>query len=487
MKISRVLENVAFRGDIIMDTEIEDLVYDSRRAAARTIFFCLPGTAVDGRRFAPDAYRRGARVFVAEQPVELPEDAQLILVENARVALARSSASFFGYPAERLRVIGVTGTKGKTTITQLLQGVLCEAGLPTGIIGTNGVHYGDTFRPTVNTTPESYELHKYFREMLESGMEAVAMEVSSQGIKMHRTEGIVFDTAVFTNLSPDHIGPGEHESFEEYLSCKAKLFTQCKNGLVNLDDEFAAQIVSRAACRILGYSLREDTDFTASRLERWKEPDALGMRFSCTAQGEEFSVSVPSPGRFSVYNALAVIGVCESLPVKRARVLEALKTAVVKGRTQIVPALPYCTVMIDYAHNELSLRSILSTLREYQPKRIVCLFGSVGGRTRLRREGLARAASRYADELVITSDNPDFEDPMQICRDIACHVEGVPYTIFPDREEAVRWAVSHAREGDVLLLAGKGHEKYQLIRGERIPFSEEDIVKKEAKRLAGRV
>ncbi len=478
MKLCEIFSDTPYDYDgTLPDVEINDIVYDSRLARPDTLFVCLRGTSSNGHDFAPDAYRRGCRAFAVEQVIGLPADAIQITVPYGRKALADCSAAFFGYPASRLQLIGVTGTKGKTSIAQLLYQVLNAIGIRTGAIGTNGIDFCGIHNQTINTTPESYELHKTFSQMLSHGVTCCVMEVSSLGLSMGRVEGIPFHTAVFTNLSPDHIGPKEHPSFEAYRDAKAALFRQCRYGVVNADDPYTPDMLRGADCTITSFGIKSDCDLMAQSITRWSRPDALGVEFDLMGKDAPQHVVLSMPGVFSVYNAMAVIGVCDRLgAAPRDKVIEALRDASVRGRTEIVPALPHCTVMIDYAHNALSMESLLTTLRAYRPKRLVCLFGSVGGRSQIRRKELGRIASSLADFCILTSDNPGTEDPLAIIRDIEAAFDNhCPYTVIPDREEAVRYAIRSAQEGDLIVLAGKGHEDYQLIGKERVPFCEREI------------
>ena len=360
-----------------------------------------------------------ARVFVLQDDIEMADDAIKIIVEDSRIALSKISANYFGNPSKSLKIIGVTGTKGKTTITNYISEVLNRAGINTGVVGTNGTFYNNISETTVNTTPESYELHRIFRKMLDSGVECVSMEVSSGGLQRHRVEHVDFDVAIFTNLSPDHIGPKEHPTFENYLECKAKLFTLAKHGIINIDDEHAQEIIDIATCDIETFGIKKQADIRATNIEYSKNLDSLGVKFVCETKNTAGNYYICSPGMFSIYNALAVIAVCKYLGVKKEITREALTEAKVCGRVEVLSVLPYATIIIDYAHNGVSLENILKTLEHYDHKRLICLFGSVGGRTKIRRKELGDVASRECDLSILTSDNPDFEDPLEIIDDIA--------------------------------------------------------------------
>ena len=319
--------------------------------------------------------------------------------------------------------------------------------------------------------------------MLDNGVKCVSMEVSSGGIMHNRVEDVDFDVAIFSNLSPDHIGPKEHPTFEHYLQCKAKLFKMAKHGIINIDDQYASEIIKAATCNIETFAIENNADLTADNIRYSKEIDSLGVSFDCKTKQENFPCFICSPGTFSIYNALAVIAVCRYLGVKREKMIKSLKNAKVNGRVEVLSVLPYATVVVDYAHNGVSLENILQTLKNYDHNRLICLFGSVGGRTEIRRKELGDVAARECDMAILTADNPDFEDPMKIINDIVESFESSPCEVvkIADREEAVKYAIRNAQEGDMIVFAGKGHEKYQLINGVKVPFSEIEIATEEAK------
>ena len=480
VKLTKVLEDVVFTSNTdsksFDDIEIVDIAYSSLKCQEGYMFVALKGETVDGHKYVFDAYSRGARVFVLQDDIEMADDAIKIIVEDSRIALSKISANYFGNPSKSLKIIGVTGTKGKTTITNYISEVLNRAGINTGVVGTNGTFYNNISETTVNTTPESYELHRIFRKMLDSGVECVSMEVSSGGLQRHRVEHVDFDVAIFTK---------EHPTFQNYLECKAKLFTLAKHGIINIDDEHAQEIIDIATCDIETFGIKKQADIRATNIEYSKNLDSLGVKFVCETKNTAGNYYICSPGMFSIYNALAVIAVCKYLGVKKEITREALTEAKVCGRVEVLSVLPYATIIIDYAHNGVSLENILKTLEHYDHKRLICLFGSVGGRTKIRRKELGDVASRECDLSILTSDNPDFEDPLEIIDDIAKSFDKAKskYIVEPDRKKAVQLAVRMAREGDMIVLAGKGHETYQLIKGVKVPFSEREIVKEEARKI----
>lgn len=462
-----------------VDRRVSEVVYDSRKIVKDCLFICICGYNTDGHDFAREAADKGAAVLVVQKEVELPggSDVTVIRVEDTRYAMAFISAAYFGHPADRLKVIGITGTKGKTTTTYLIKSILESAGYKTGLVGTIETIIGERHIPAAGTTPESFLLQKYFKEMEEEGCQIVVMEVSSQGLKLHRTQGFTFEIGIFTNLEPDHIGPNEHADFEEYQACKGLLFQQCRLGIVNIDDVHTQAVLKGHTCRLETYGFDKSADFYADNLELVKKPGELGIDF--TVGGKmNFRVEVPTPGRFSVYNALTAIAVCSHFKVEVPQIQKALLGAHVKGRIEMVPVSGQFTLLIDYAHNEMSLKSLLTTLREYQPARLVCLFGCGGNRDKARRYGMGEVSGNYADLTIITSDNPRFEEPQDIIEDIktGIHRTKGKFVEICDRREAIAYAIDHGQPGDIIVLAGKGHEDYQEIKGVKYPMDERVLI-----------
>ena len=461
MKLTDLLGEIEYeciQGSV--QREVTEVVYDSRKISPGCLFICIEGANFDGHSFAREAAEKGAGALLVSKKVEglAHKDVSVLLVEDTRYAMAFISAAYFGHPADRLKVIGVTGTKGKTTTTYLIKSILESAGFKVGLVGTIETVIGDEHIHADNTTPESYLLQQYFSRMVEAGLDAVVMEVSSQALMLHRTQGFVFDYGVFTNLEPDHIGPNEHSSFEDYLGCKRLLFRQCKTGIVNADDAHWESIVKGHTCILEKYGMREDCMLRAQRLELVQKPGELGVSFWVKGL-MDFQVEVPTPGRFSVYNALAAIAVCRHFEVSEDNIRKALLNARVKGRIEMVKVSDQFTLLIDYAHNAMALESLLTTLREYEPHRLVCLFGCGGNRSRQRRFEMGEVSGRLADLTIITSDNPRFEDPQAIIDDIKTGISGThgKYVEICDRKEAIAYAIAHGEPGDIIVLAGKGH------------------------------
>lgn len=477
---SKLLEKLTFtcvRGTV--DREISTLVYDSRKIEAGCMFVCIAGANVDGHGFAPEAAQKGAAVIVAEKEVDIPDeyDTTVILVENTRYALAFLSAAYFDYPAEQMKIIGITGTKGKTTTTYLVRSILEQAGRKVGLIGTIETVIGDTHIPAHNTTPESYVLQSYFRQMADSGCDTVVMEVSSQGLMLHRTQGFCFDIGIFTNIEPDHIGPNEHKDFEDYMSCKGLLFRQCRIGIVNCDDPHWQQVVKGHTCQLETYGFSDGADLRAQNMQLVTKPGSLGVDFDVSGL-LNISVETNTPGRFSVYNALTAIAICRHFQVSEQNIKDALLCAHVKGRIEMVRVSDQFTLMIDYAHNAMALESLLATLKEYKPHRLICLFGCGGNRSKIRRYEMGEVSGRLADLTVITSDNPRFEKPQDIIEDIKVGIEKTDgkYVEICDRKQAIAYVIDHGEPGDIIVLAGKGHEDYQEIEGKQYPMDERVLI-----------
>ena len=478
MKLVELLDRLDYElyaGEL--DREISTLTYDSRKVEKDSVFVCISGTVRDAHDFIPDVIEKGASVIIIEKDVEPVEGVTYIKVANSRQALAYTSAAYFGHPAEQLKTIGITGTKGKTTTTYMVKSILEKAGIKTGLIGTIESIVGEERIPAVNTTPESYRVQELFRQMVDAGLDAVVMEVSSQALMLHRVSGFTFDIGVFTNLEPDHIGDNEHKDFEDYMHCKSLLFQQCKTGIFNGDSEHIEGILKNHTCQVVKYGYGKDNDLIAEKVELLKEHGALGVKYHISGQ-ENMDVEVNVPGSFSVYNSLTAVAICKQFGVAEDKIKAALKDVHVKGRIELVPVSKKFTVMIDYAHNAMALESLLTTLKAYEPSRLVCLFGCGGNRAKSRRYEMGEVSSKLADLTVITSDNPRNEEPMDIINDILTGVKKADgeYVTIPDRKEAIRYCLVNAKEGDIVVLAGKGHEDYQEIKGVKHHMDERELI-----------
>ena len=478
MKLSKLLEKLEYTvlaGNT--DIEISTLVYDSRKVQKDSVFVCISGSLRDAHEFIPDVVKNGAAAVIVEKDVTPVDGVTYIKVEDTRLALAYMSAAYFDYPAKKIKTIGITGTKGKTTTTYMVKSILESAGIKTGLIGTIESICGDKHTPAANTTPESYMVQKLFAEMADEGMDAVVMEVSSQALKLHRVSGFTFDIGVFTNLEPDHIGENEHKDFEEYMHCKSLLFRQCRLGIFNGDDEHLEGIMKGHTCEVETFGYKSINNLVAENVELKKEHGALGVKYHVSGL-LDFDVEVNVPGKFSVYNSLTAIAICHHFNVAKEAIKEALCHVSVKGRIEIVPVTKRYTIMIDYAHNAMALESLLTTLKEYEPGRLVCLFGCGGNRAKSRRYEMGEVSSRLADLTVVTSDNPRNEEPMDIINDILVGVSKADgrYVTIPDRKEAIRYCMENAQAGDIIVLAGKGHEDYQEICGVKHHMDEREII-----------
>jgi len=478
MLLSELIQTLKYevkQGDA--SKEVKHLVYDSRKVAEGDVFVCISGAVCDGHDFIPQVIEKGAAAIIVEKEVEVKADAAVIRVEDTREALAHMSAAYFGHPAEQLKVIGITGTKGKTTTTYMIKSILENAGFTTGLIGTIETIIKEEKIPASNTTPESYVVQETFRKMVDAGCQCVVMEVSSQGLMLHRVSGFTFDYGIFTNLEPDHIGPNEHKNMEEYIACKSKLFSQCKVGILNADDSHLEEILKNHICKVETFGLSEKADLCAKNLHLWREQGSLGVAYELSGL-LNMKVSIDIPGKFSVYNSMAAIAICRHFGVSEENIEKALRNIRVKGRVELIKVSNDFTLMIDYAHNAMALESLLTTLKEYNPKRLVCLFGCGGNRSRLRRFEMGEVSSKLADLTVITSDNPREEEPMDIIADIITGVKKADgeYVTIPDRKEAIRYCIDNGREGDIIVLAGKGHEDYQEIKGKKYKMDERVLI-----------
>ena len=487
MKLSKLLDKLNYsvtagNSDTIVNpesVEIQDVVNDNRKIGEGSLFICIKGANFDGHSCAAQAAEKKAAAIVAEHEVELPEGCTMpvIRVEDTRYAMAFISAAYFDHPARKLKTIGITGTKGKTTTTYLIKSMLENAGHKVGLIGTIEVIIGDEHIHAENTTPESYDLQKYMAKMVEAGCDSVVMEVSSQGLMLHRSQGFIYDLGIFTNIEPDHIGPNEHKDFEDYMHCKGLLFKQCKVGICNGDDIHTDDILEGHTCEVETYGFNEGVDLRAINLAYIRKPGELGVFFD-TEGLLDMHAEIRTPGKFSVYNALCAIAVARHFDCTPEEIAAALKEAKVKGRIEMVKVSDEFTLMIDYAHNAMALKSLLSTLREYHPNRLISVFGCGGNRSKLRRFEMGEVSGKFADFTIITSDNPRFEEPEDIMNDIETGMKKTDgkYIKITDRKEAIAYAINHGEHGDIIVLAGKGHEDYQEIKGVKYHMDERELI-----------
>lgn len=486
MKLSDMLVRVDYKciaGD--SHIEVTDIVYDSRKIKEGCVFVCIDGVISDGHLYASEAVKKGAVALILEHPVDVGESVTQILVKSTRIAMAYMSAQYFNNPAQCVKLIGITGTKGKTSTAFMIKDILDKAGCKCGIIGTIGAFWGDTKVKTGLTTPESYVIHSLFRRMVDDGCDCIVMEVSSQALKLNRTAGIDYDIAVFTNFSPDHISDGEHSSLEEYRKCKELLFCQSRIGIFNNDDELADTFMSSALCEELyTFGTDEDADLCAKDVCKWSDNGVLGVTFNSFGllNGR---VELEIPGVFNVYNAMAAMLVCNCLSISNEIIFNVLASVRILGRVELVHVSEDFSVIIDYAHNEVSTRSVLNTLKEYDPTHIICVYGGGGNRSKLRRYDMGEVTGELADLSVLTCDNPRDEEIESINNDIKIGLarHKGKYVEIPDRTDAISYALQHAVKGDIVVLLGKGHEDYQEIKGIKHHYDERKAVREAAKRL----
>jgi UDP-N-acetylmuramoyl-L-alanyl-D-glutamate--2,6-diaminopimelate ligase len=473
MKLKDILKDIPVTASSVSgDTEIRDICYDSRQVQPGDLFVAVVGLASDGHKFIPMALEKGAAAVLCQQAPET--DGPYVTTPDSRKALALASAAYFGHPADKLCMVGVTGTNGKTTSTILIKHLLEDSlGAKVGLVGTISNWIGDQELHTERTTPESYELQKLLHEMVEAGCTHGVMEVSSHALMLDRVEGIRFQVGLFTNLTQDHLD--FHKTMEAYGEAKSRLFSICDKGAVNLDDPWADFMLQRAQCPMIGFGLdnhqgqlyAQDVTYTAS-----------GVTFTAVEQGQSAQIHLAIPGRFSVSNALTVLAAARLLDIPLEAAAQSLSRAKgVKGRVEVVPTGSDFTMIIDYAHTPDALEKVLQALRAVTQGRLVALFGCGGDRDGTKRPIMGRIAAENADFSIVTSDNPRTEDPETIISQIVAGMPSdAPKTVIVDRPTAIAWAIDHHQPGDVILLAGKGHETYQDIGGAKHHMDEREIV-----------
>ena len=480
MKLKEILNGIHYeiiKGDLNID--INDICYDSRKVKSNDLFICLVGVNSDGHNYIDSAINNGAKCIIVEKNVNIDSDVTIIKVDNTRRYLSRLSINFFGNPSSEMTTIGITGTKGKTTTSWMIKNILEEDGKSVGVIGTMGIFYGDKYYETVNTTPESYEVQKYLREMVSNGVKYLVMEVSSQALKVGRVDGMIFDYGVFTNLTKDHVGEGEHPDMDDYIYSKSLLFKMCKHGIFNIDDDHYKDMICNCTCSINTYGYDKSSDLVITDTKLLRKEHFIGVEVYTDGLIKD-SILINTPGLFSVYNGICAALVTKLLGCDINSIKNALKKVAVKGRVEIVPVSDKYSVIIDYAHNGVSMENILKTMKEYNPKRIVSLFGCGGNRSRDRRYDMGEISGKYADFTIITEDNSRFEDVNDIMNDIEIGIKrtGGKYIKIADRSEAIKYALDNALDGDIILLLGKGHETYQDKNGTRVHYDEREIISK---------
>ena len=455
------------------ETEVSGVSHDNRTVREGDLFLCISGARFDTHSLAMEIGQKAAALIV-ERPVEAPEGVTVIRVESTRKAMAQVYAAYYGYPARRMRLIGITGTKGKTTTAQMIVAVLKAGGLKVGSIGTNGTDYDGRHFENGNTTPDSYDIQRHLCQMADAGCEAVVLEVSSQAEKMHRVYGLEFEYSIFTNISAgDHISPTEHKDFAEYLSCKSALFAQSRVAFVNRDDENWKEIVKGHSCQVVTFGCTEEADYQARVLEKASVRGLPGLRL-ITAGKDEGEYLVNMPGLFNGYNALAAVCVGRAFGVPGEKIREALQRLYIPARLEMVYVSQRLSVCVDSAHSGYSMEHLIEALREYHPKRVVVIFGCGGNRSRDRRFDMGEICGKMADFSIVTTEHNRFESFETIVRDIK---EGLgktagSYMVIENRAEAIRYAIERAEEGDMIAITGLGHDKHQSIAGKNIPFDD---------------
>ncbi|MBQ6559107.1 MAG: UDP-N-acetylmuramoyl-L-alanyl-D-glutamate--2,6-diaminopimelate ligase [Clostridia bacterium] len=456
------------------DINLTGIAYDSRNVLPGNVFVCIKGFETDGHKYAAAAVKNGAALVVAEDMVDV--SVPVWYVENSRMEIAEMACKYYGNPSKKFKLIGVTGTNGKTTITYLIRSIIEEAGLRIGVIGTNQNIIGDKVlvtQSTTPTTPNALELQQLFAEMEQSGADGVVMEVSSHALELERVHGCHFDVGVFTNLTRDHLD--FHKTMENYLAAKAKLFDISAKGVVNFDDEGGKKIAANAPCDIIKVGLGDGCDLRAENIHI----TARGTDFDVIYEGNKYPVHIVIPGKFSVYNAICAFGAALQLGIDIPTIIRGLEKATgVMGRVEVVPTDTDYTVIIDYAHTPDGLENIISTVQDFAKGDVITVFGCGGDRDNTKRAPMGEIAGRLSDFSIITSDNPRTEDPQAIVDMVE---EGMKktdgkYTVIVDRREAIGYALDHAKKDDVIILAGKGQETYQIIGKEKHDFDERVIV-----------
>ena len=483
MKLSKILvglENLKAKGDL--DIDITGLESNSKNVKEGYLFIAIKGFSVDGHDYINNAIEAGAKAVMVQEgcdlkKIKLPSDVTLIMAKDTRHALAICSCNFYDNPSRKFRLIGVTGTKGKTTTTFMIKEILEKAGYKVGLIGTIATYInGKMVSESSRTTPESIELQKIFAQMVEAGVEYVVMEVSSQSLKLHRVDGCDFNIVVFTNFSEDHISANEHPDMKDYFESKLKLFKMCDNGIINVDDLQVSKIPKLFPdSNIMTYGIDNYCQMLAKDITITNS--YVDFRVKVSDKNERVKVDIP--GRFSVYNALAAICVAKKIGVPSDKVIEALAEIKVPGRSEMVPNKREIPIMIDYAHSPESLQNILSAVKSYTKGRVISVFGCGGDRDKTKRPIMGEISGKIADFTFITTDNPRTESPEEIVKEIEDGIKKTKgkYKVVVDRKEAIKEAINMANKQDIIVLAGKGHEPYQEINGKKYPFDERIIVK----------
>ena len=458
------------------ESKVQNIRYDNRKIEQGDAFVCVKGFKVDGHSFIGDAIKKGAKTLIVQEDVSVQEDITIIKVRDTRKALAIMSSNYFGNPKDKLKIIGITGTNGKTTSAFIIKSILEKAGFMTGLIGTIANYIGNKKVDAVRTTPESYELHELFKNMVDAGVEYCVMEVSSHSLELDRVYGVQFEEGIFNNLTRDHLD--FHKTFENYYNAKFKLFERSNHSIINLDDPYGANIVKDieergVKTKVSTFSIEKESDFKAFEIKSHSN----GSEFKVNLESiEEFSINIP--GEYNIYNSLGCIICAYNLNIPMDKIKEGLSDVVIPGRCELVAKeknLPY-SIIIDYAHTPDGLENILSTVKAFTKNRMISVFGCGGDRDKVKRPQMGKIGCELSDIAIITSDNPRSEEPMDIINDIVKPLNYDNFVIEVNRKEAIRKAINMALEGDVIVIAGKGHETYQILKDETIHFDEREVV-----------
>ncbi len=470
------------------DLDVSDIYFDTRKVKEQGIFVCLRGETKDGHDYVKEALLKGALVLIVEdlsKTIEIYDhEVTILLVEDTKDALAKISAEYFQNPSKNLLTIGITGTKGKTTTAYMVKSVLERYGCQTGLIGTVEIITGKSTLNSENTTPMSYDIQKYMAEMVEAGYQAVVLEVSSLGLKHKRCNEIDFTIAAFTNLTKDHVGEKEHASFDEYIACKKLFVDMCKVGIFNIDDRYMESFWKESPHKKRSFGIQKEADYMGNHIKQYRENSIYGMMYRLEEKTEDFFekeeaiIRLSLPGMFNVYNSLCAYAIARELKIPNQIILQGIEQCKIKGRCEWIHVSDKFRVLLDYAHNAISLESILTTLLDYKPERLVCIFGCGGDRSKDRRFEMGEVSGRLADYTIITSDNPRNEEAESIISDIEVGIkktEGL-YLVKTDRKEAIKYAISNALEGDLIVIAGKGHEIYQEIKNVKYHMDDRELI-----------
>ena len=458
------------------ESKVQNIRYDNRKIEQGDAFVCVKGFKVDGHSFIGDAIKKGANVLIVQEDVSVQEDITIIKVRDTRKALAIMSSDYFGNPKDKLKIIGITGTNGKTTSAFIIKSILEKAGFMTGLIGTIANYIGNKKVDAVRTTPESYELHELFKNMVDAGVEYCVMEVSSHSLDLDRVYGVQFEEGIFTNLTRDHLD--FHKTFENYYNAKFKLFERSNHSIINLDDPYGANIVKDieergVKTKVSTFSIEKESDFKAFEIKSHSN----GSEFKVNLEKvEEFYINIP--GEYNIYNSLGCIICAHNLNIPMDKIKEGLSDVVIPGRCELVAKeknLPY-SIIIDYAHTPDGLENVLTTVKAFTKNRMISVFGCGGDRDKVKRPQMGKIGCELSDIAIITSDNPRSEEPMDIINDIVKPLNYDNFVIEVNRKEAIRKAMNMALEGDVIVIAGKGHETYQILKDETIHFDEREVV-----------